>query len=1069
MKLKTFKLIYLFSLLFSNLSVFSADENLLFYQSFENGKTAIQAAGQTVGAAIADLNFESSLDGRGLIVGIWNDTLHNIKYPAEKNLDYRAGTVELWVKPVDWAGSDQKFHHFFEAQGKDIGMIIYKYKNSELYFLFGSKQKPGEKTVPWVIGSLNIKHWQPGEWHQLVCTWDKKEIKLFVDGGGITKPIINLPNCPFDSFAVGALNKWPDSEGKTLIDNLKIHQRALNIEEIKMQYQKNENSRKIAPRSLNPTDFWILDNGLVRFFIDKDRGNLTAGWNLADQGEYIINSFDEYTFKRGALVNDEITTEEKDQVVSLIQDKIENTDNPKSISIRCKNPVWGLEIIKTYELWMQDHKLIKKVEFKIDQVESGLLKYASAVNFSPEFRNGYYHVRNERDSGSPFLTKATDVTYRRKMDSSRGMSQICFINPQKQFGVGQYKYLVNNRYDLKYGLGSSDFTPDGWIIGIDGDFIGNNKMFSAEVHYAIFPGDHVRFYQDYMNLPAYQEANNYQTPKWLKDVRLVAGWNEVSEIGSKIKPDDFLNLFEKDEPVFGYVLSPWNDPMWKHYGDFLDGEIELYPYAQERIRTFKAVKNICPRLKLSCYVWQYSVGPNSKIFLNHPEWLVYNENDKPRRLFESSSYDMLNSSFRQMVSDPEYLKYACTRVKRLMTELNYDTYYMDDISISRIVVDWKTRTVVHNYHWIDYWKKIRDAVKSGGEDKVFFANSFLPDIIGPDCGLVECGSRNPWIDHKDPIRSGRKRWTAFADRLFMCKLYQYDESRWIAPIFWGHCSLANIRNNDPYFSNYLIGLGLKPMSAGEADAKFMGSTFNSLLSKLPYIDAAYETRGTRIVNTNISPCWWRDDGNIEAYTLKQGNAFLIPVISHESENIQVKLTAETEKSGLDKNSETYFWVFDMEDPWQFTKEEMLNPDWRQKSIMRKKFIGKEDKLGDKLNVTVTARPILLSMVLVTQVPALICTVNGRKAQILLPSTVDIDINGKLDYSSKKLNLKISSRKDTAEIIAYFPGAWGEPQIFSGNKKIDYQKNTEFGLEFYKFNVVKGESDFELKGNMELQK
>ena len=69
---------------------------------------------------------------------------------------------------------------------------------------------------------------------------------------------------------------------------------------------------------------------------------------------------------------------------------------------------------------------------------------------------------------------------------------------------------------------------------------------------------------------------------------------------------------------------------------------------------------------------------------------------------------------------------------------------------------------------------------------------------------------------------------------------------------------------------------------------------------MPYIDAAYETRGLRVVNASLSPCWWQDEGNIEAYSLKQGNDFFIPVISHESKNTTVNLKANTAKANWTK-------------------------------------------------------------------------------------------------------------------------------------------------------------------------
>ncbi|MDD2706863.1 MAG: hypothetical protein PHV34_02545 [Verrucomicrobiae bacterium] len=820
-----------------------------------------------------------------------------------------------------------------------------------------------------------------------------------------------------------------------------------------------------AESMVDAAGVWVLENKLVGFQISKAHGNLVSGWNQVEGGQYLDNSLDEYTLKENPEMPEQFSVEEKDLVVEVIRERLKR-DSTQSVSVRCANPALGLEIIKTYELRENGHHLAKRIAVKrIDPAGGGLFKYSSRAAFSPGFRAGaYYHVRNERDSGSPFYTKAGDVVSRRKMDGQRGMSQICLVNVTKGFGFGHYKYLVNKRFDLKTALGESYFTPDGWVIAVAADFL-DNKTLSAEVHYAIFQGDHVRFHLEYMNLPAYREANRFQSAAWLKDVRFISGWDEAHNIGIDIPVDEFLKIFDKDEPIFGWPISPWTDKMWRHRGDFLDGEIELYPKEGiQEIAALKRVQAACPRVKIGNYSWPYSVGPASQIFINHPEWLVYDEKGKPLALFDlkTSACRDGGETYRPNITNPGFVEYACERVRRLMTKLRYEIYFTDDMSLPRNYPDWKTRTVIQNYHWIDYWRRLRETVKDCGKDKVYFANSFLPDLIGAECGYIESGSRYPWIDANDPARSGRKRWTAVADRIFMAKLYQYDEGRWISPSFWGHWSLVGRRNNDPYYSNYIIGLGLKPTHPGEADVKEMGSRWNSLLSKLPYIDAAYQMRGARIVDANASPCWWRDDGDVETYSLRQGNTSFLSVISHEKEKRMIRLSADAAKLGLEKNKETYLWVGEMFHPWQFTKANVVDPAWRNTRIMDNRFIGKRVLSAERIECEIPVRPELLSVMVMSHTPAWIYSVNGLVSQLFMSNTLDAGLEGQLDYQTKSLRLRVNSRKEKAEIMAYFPAEWGEGEIVSENKQIVFKINNEFGLRCFKFAVGEGKRVFELK-------
>lgn len=801
-------------------------------------------------------------------------------------------------------------------------------------------------------------------------------------------------------------------------------------------------------------DYWSLENSFVRFTITKRNGNLEGGLNLAKGNDKcIVASVDEYAMEAKEQAEVYKSSEVDDIFEGIVSQQLQANDNPKRLILKYKNAVMGIRVLKTYELYTSDRKLIKKIEISAAENNTdGLLKYASGLNLNQNFRSGgyYHHLCEGGWTTGSRIKQAKEVTSLKSMGSNGGISQICFVNPDKGYGVGHYKYTVNGNYDLIKSMVESYYTSRGWIIGITGDFIGLNKKLTAEVHYTVFQGDQIAFHREYMALPAYRAINNYSSPGWLKDVRFISGWSTSHGIGSNIPCKDFLANFDQDEPIMGWPISPWGDTTWERRGDFLDGEIETYPFSMGEINTLKRVQAVCPRMKIGNYTWHYSLGPKSKLLKEHPEWLTYDKDDNPL-LFNDGGP---RTCVRVNIKRPEYVDHSMDKVQEVVKALGYDVYYIDEINPrGHSYVDWRTRTVIHNYDWINYWNRLRNAVRDCGQDKIFYANAYLPLTTGYDCGILELGSIQ-WISDGDV--DGPNSWRSIADRVFFAKLYQYDESRWIAPLFWGHAAIKTIRNNDPYCSNYLIAFGLKPSSPGEADYQAMGSAWYSLKSKMPYINAAYEMRGVKIVDADISPCWWKVDTEIEAYTLKQGNASFIPIINHNGNTEKITVSANTRGLGLDPNRETYMWLFNLKDPWEIKVEDVRDSAWDSTPIMSTSFLGKRDELDRRVSLTVKVRPRLLSLAMLTQTPALIYSVNNRISQILLPSTLDIDIQGNIDRKKKTVSLEISSRKETAEILIYYPQEWGKANVLMDGISVDYTECNQFSNRFLKIGTNAGE-------------
>ena len=158
---------------------------------------------------------------------------YSVEYRPVGGLSPDEGTVSLWVSPVDWDGKDKKCHLFFSAAGEKQQMILYKYHSGDKILFFYNSE--GKITAL----EFNIGNWKPGEFHHLAASWNSNEITLYVDGVlRQSKPLALKAKNPFTAFTVGTLNYWGNDIGKTLIDELKIYDKAIPSDEVAKEYSR---------------------------------------------------------------------------------------------------------------------------------------------------------------------------------------------------------------------------------------------------------------------------------------------------------------------------------------------------------------------------------------------------------------------------------------------------------------------------------------------------------------------------------------------------------------------------------------------------------------------------------------------------------------------------------------------------------------------------------------------------------------------------------------------------------------------------------------------------------------
>ena len=228
-------------LIFAALAL-KAENALIYHQKFDGSLTAAISNGAPEMHGVVPPEFRDGVSGQSLLIGGKAGKQQRTYESSAQNIfDFKKGTVSLWVKPIDWNGLPTRyFHMIFRAvsAGKsNTQMLIYKYFNSEnLLFLLGPMANSHFTTL-----NNPVRHWQPGQWHHLAAVWNGSDLAFYLDGQLYGTQKMRFPvsgNVPCASIALGPKG-WDNTDGETLVDELKIFSRPLAPPEITALYKEH--------------------------------------------------------------------------------------------------------------------------------------------------------------------------------------------------------------------------------------------------------------------------------------------------------------------------------------------------------------------------------------------------------------------------------------------------------------------------------------------------------------------------------------------------------------------------------------------------------------------------------------------------------------------------------------------------------------------------------------------------------------------------------------------------------------------------------------------------------------
>ncbi len=197
---------------------------------FDGGVHAVDGAGRPVAVAVTQAaraapTLVKSDHGEALRSGA---TYGYLQFPTAGIVRKESGTVEMWVAPVDWDGSERKYHMLFEALGDGGAIYLYKFQSAGLMILTCQNAQAG----PYNTADVDISSWKPGQWHHVAATWSARRQRLFVDGVKVGEVAPLLPSQLGSTFTIGD-QPWQGARtSSSLLRQVRVYDRELSGHEV---------------------------------------------------------------------------------------------------------------------------------------------------------------------------------------------------------------------------------------------------------------------------------------------------------------------------------------------------------------------------------------------------------------------------------------------------------------------------------------------------------------------------------------------------------------------------------------------------------------------------------------------------------------------------------------------------------------------------------------------------------------------------------------------------------------------------------------------------------------------
>jgi len=256
--------------------------------------------------------FTEGVIGKALIAG---DPGVLPSYAVKGNINYRQGSLALWLKPLNWSAGDAQQHIYMRIPGRWLFYHYWEGGTTCFYWMRGSR-------ILWgVSGYISPR---TGQWNHYAITWDSGKCTIYHNGkyyahrNDMPDNILPWDQPETNRFSI-ADNAWTKGgNNRTAFDELMIFNRPLSDVEIMSIYRRGSRSlpapavriprQKVPPAIDGRVQDWEWNRAAgVTGFLDRPFGNLTrrgvrARFSYDDKNLYILIEADKSPSKTGGFV-----------------------------------------------------------------------------------------------------------------------------------------------------------------------------------------------------------------------------------------------------------------------------------------------------------------------------------------------------------------------------------------------------------------------------------------------------------------------------------------------------------------------------------------------------------------------------------------------------------------------------------------------------------------------------------------------------------------------------------------------------------------------------------------------
>lgn len=294
-----------------------------------------------------------------------------------------------------------------------------------------------------------------------------------------------------------------------------------------------------------------------------------------------------------------------------------------------------------------------------------------------------------------------------------------------------------------------------------------------------------------------------------------------------------------------------------------------------------------------------------------------------------------------------------------------------------------------------------------------------------------------------------KTWRDGADTDMMNKIYQVPGTIHIPLYWWINGPLENNRR----YQNLCLGLAMSPR--GGAWAHKVDGEWPVLPNETCVGAAVDEYRDARFVRIGLEPAWWNDlETNVEGYTLRYGDTYLVNVINHAELAEDLTISVDLARMAFNRDRPIYIWQHQAR-PTLVAGAQY--PDDVIDKLYISRTLSKAKGTLHRLEIALPRMPPdRIRVCTLTQAPAFVYSADGIPTQNLLSETLGCRIAGHLDEADRTSTLDVHAIRPI-QVLAYWPADWGAVTVSANGQPIGH-KPTQVGDEsFALIDVAAGQS------------